>query len=204
MVGLLVFVEIATYAPCRFGVAEQAIGAIYVLSKHPDSICSDILRRKTRLVFQKAEQQTVPAFDEMSQPETGLPSPPPEAPSVGQRHSQALSQLLFIVGHMAIKQIVHLELCELDFKRRKAEKEKTKVANASPSKGPSIDEQELDLIGGTTEDDFTEAGAYSRERAALWREISSRKFWTTSDRDMRKQYDVPERRLTICSDTLHG
>jgi len=104
--------------------------------------------------------------------ETGLPSPPPEEPERAQKSSLALSQLLFIVGHMAIKQIVHLELCELDFKRRKAEKEKTKSANAAPVKSGAVDQDELDLIGGTTEDDFTEAMTHIRERELLYGENS--------------------------------
>lgn len=76
-----------------------------------------------------------------------------------------LSQLLFIVGHVAIKQIVHLELCELDFKRRKQEKEKQTPAKTDKDKE---DADELDLIGGTTEDDFTEAMAHIRERELLY------------------------------------
>ena len=101
--------------------------------------------------------------------QTGLPSPPPEEPEKEQKGSLALSQLLFVVGHVAIKQIVHLELCELDFKRRKAEKEKIKTADASAKKAADDD---LDLIGGTTEDDFTEAMAHIRERELLYGENS--------------------------------
>ena len=100
---------------------------------------------------------------------SGLPSPPPEEPEKRQRGSLALSQLLFIVGHIAIKQIVHLEICELDFKRRKAEKEKAKTSEGSPKKA-AVDD--LDLIGGTTEDDFTEAMSHIRERELLYGENS--------------------------------
>jgi condensin complex subunit 1 len=104
----------------------------------------------------------------------------------------ALSQLLFIVGHVAIKQIVHLELCELDFKRRKQEKQEKEKEKANASraslgastssrrtasashakdkdKGKEEEEaDELDLIGGTTEDDFTEAMQHIRERELLY------------------------------------
>ncbi|KAI9836158.1 MAG: Condensin complex subunit [Sclerophora amabilis] len=154
-----------------FGVAEQAIGAIYALSNHPDVLCSEIIRRKTRYVFQQRLREP-PIEDETTGGET-LPTPPPEQRNERQRGSLALSQLLFIVGHVAIKQIVHLELCELDFKRRKAEKEKNKPADSnSPSKTQSVDQEELDLIGGTTEDDFTEAMAHIRERELLYGESS--------------------------------
>lgn len=94
-----------------------------------------------------------------------MPTPLPEDSDIPQKPSLALSQLLFIVGHIAIKQIVHLELCELDFKRRKAEKEKTKP---SQEKSAAVDQDELDLIGGTTEDDFTEAMTHIRERELLY------------------------------------
>lgn len=155
-----------------FGVAEQAIGAIYTLSKFPDTLCSEILRRKTKYVFQQRTGKKSNPAQECPESPNILPSPPPEEPKKDQQDSLALSQLLFIVGHVAIKQIVHLELCELDFKRRKAENEKNKASNASPEKKDSADHDELDLIGGTTEDDFTEAMAHIRERELLYGEKS--------------------------------
>jgi condensin complex subunit 1 len=61
----------------------------------------------------------------------------------------------------------------LDFKRRKAEQEKTKTAEATASKeGEAADADELDLIGGTTEDDFQDAMAHIRERELLYGENS--------------------------------
>ncbi|KAI1411612.1 condensin component [Hypoxylon sp. FL1857] len=187
-----------------FGVAEQAINAIYALAKHPDILCTEIIRRRTKVVF--AAQQKSPSasrpgsrdFDPtvtaavdhgMTQGITmGLDAPtqtinrasePPAEPK--QKAAIALSQLLFIVGHVAIKQIVHLELCELDFKRRKQEKEKDSAAEPvkprpsvgrkgkTPTPAPQEDAgDELDLIGGTTEDDFTEAMAHIREQELLF------------------------------------
>ena len=161
-------VEIVSDSKEWFGVAEQALGAIYALSKHPDTLCSEIIRRKTRYVFQRQSEPS-PEREGSTEPETtGLLSPPPETPERKQKGSLALSQLLFLVGHIAIKQIVHLELCELAFKRRKAEQEKNKPANASPSKGVAEEQNELELIGGTTEDDFTDAMAHIRERELLY------------------------------------
>ena len=172
LTSLAAIVEVISDSKEWFGVAEQAIGAIYALSKHPDTLCSEILRRKTKHVFQKHDVHlTSEAMDGVEGP-SGLQTPPPEAPERTQKASMALSQLLFIVGHIAIKQIVHLELCELDFKRRKAEKEKTKGANASPVKCTQDDQNELDLIGGTTEDDFTEFMTHIRERELLYGEKS--------------------------------
>ena len=181
-----------------FGVAEQAINAIYAISKHPDTLCTEVIRRRTKTVFE--QQRSPPSSrpgtrDEdttmmdqgmtqgftmnLNEPTKTLhrPAEPPAEPK--QKAAIALSQLLFIVGHVAIKQIVHLELCELDFKRRKQEKEKETASDpAKPrlstggrkSKTPAPPEEgdELDMIGGTTEDDFTEAMAHIRERELLF------------------------------------
>ncbi|KAL9100937.1 MAG: hypothetical protein Q9163_003752 [Psora crenata] len=164
-------VEVVAESKEWFGVAEQAIGAIYALSKHPDTLCSEILRRKTKYVFEPEVGPKDTALEGI-EGATGLPSPVTEESHITRKGSLGLSQLLFIVGHVAIKQIVHLELCELDFKRRKGEKEKTKAANVSHAKSAGTDEQELDLIGGTTEDDFTEAMTHIRERELLYGERS--------------------------------
>lgn len=169
---LAAMVEIVSDSKEWFGVAEQAIGAIYSLAKHPDVLCSQILRRKTKHIFQAPTTQSGSEPMGGIEGQSGLQTPPLEEPERTQRPSLALSQLLFAVGHIAIKQIVHLELCELDFKRRKAEKEKTKPTNASPVKSAGVDQDELDLIGGTTEDDFTEAMTHIRERELLYGEKS--------------------------------
>ncbi|KAK7757544.1 condensin complex non-SMC subunit Cnd1 [Diatrype stigma] len=183
-----------------FGVAEQAINAIYAISKHPDTLCSEVIRRRTKVVFavQKSPSGSRPGSrDEddttvqdqgmtqgftmgLNEPTKTISKPTPEPPAEPkQKAAIALSQLLFIVGHVAIKQIVHLELCELDFKRRKQEKEKDSASDPAQkrvstggrkSKTPAPPEEgdELDLIGGTTEDDFTEAMAHIRERELLF------------------------------------
>jgi condensin complex subunit 1 len=166
-----------------FGVAEQAISAIYSLAKHPDVVCSDIVKRRTRSVFEPKPASDPDAMD-IDEPEDATERPAEEV-----RSNAMLSQLLFIVGHVAIKQIVHLELCEQDFKRRKAEKEarggsaktprKSVAPELAPARGgrkkaatpaaPAEDERdELDLIAGTTEDDFSEAMAHVRERELLY------------------------------------
>ncbi|KAI9052373.1 hypothetical protein LZ554_003723 [Drepanopeziza brunnea f. sp. 'monogermtubi'] len=168
-------VEIESDKKEWYGVAEQAINAIYTLSRHPDTLCSEILRRKTKYVFQKRTEKT-PEPEEPQGEDTQMLSPPPEAPAEPEpklKGSIALSQLLFIVGHVAIKQIVHLELCELDFKRRKAEAEKNKPASDAPvDKAAKEAADDLDAIGGTTEDDFTEAMSHIRERELLYGENS--------------------------------
>ncbi|KUL83358.1 hypothetical protein ZTR_11242 [Talaromyces verruculosus] len=167
---LAAITEISSDSKEWYGVAEQAISAIYALSKHPDVLCSDIIRRKTREVFQATSRQSASQTMVESDERPGTASS--ENSAGNKSSSSGLSQLLFIVGHIAIKQIVHLELCELDFKRRKAEQEKNKTASNDTQKNDQADDNELDLIGGTTEDDFTEAMAHVRERELLYGESS--------------------------------
>ncbi|KAJ6086960.1 hypothetical protein N7467_005874 [Penicillium canescens] len=174
LIKLAAMLEIETNSKEWYGVAEHALNAIYTLSKHPDVLCSDILRRKTIFVFQPHLQQRPPSSHTSAA--DGEEERPGTASTEGQGSkpkpaSAALSQLLYVVGHIAIKQIVHLELCELDFKRRKVEQEKKKAASA-PQKEDNADEDELDLIGGTTEDDFQDAMAHIRERELLYGENS--------------------------------
>ncbi|KAL4805256.1 armadillo-type protein [Aspergillus unguis] len=174
---LAAMVETVSDSKEWYGVAEQAISAIYALSKHPDVLCSDIVKRKTRSVFQPQIQRPYssgsgnePGNEEDQRPGTASTD---RSVSGQKTSSAALSQLLFVVGHIAIKQIVHLELCELDFKRRKAEQEKNKpLSTAAQNNDEAAENDELDLIGGTTEDDFTEAMAHIRERELLFGESS--------------------------------
>jgi len=193
---LAAITEVPSESKEWYGLAEQAINAIYAISRHPDVLCSEIIRRKTRAVFSppasrptsRDETQAVPNPDgEEAEDVTVMPLTQQVQTSPTKKQNKdntiGLSQLLFIVGHVAIKQIVHLELCELDFKRRKQEKEKSaqaaKELSASTSsrkssaqvkdKAKEEDEgDEMDLIGGTSEDDFTEVMSLIRERELLY------------------------------------
>ncbi|KAG6177435.1 hypothetical protein E4U22_000510 [Claviceps purpurea] len=163
---LAAIAEVQSESKEWYGVAEQAINAIYAISKHPDVLCSEIIRRKTRHVFSQSRPASRPTSrDEAKEPDMTTSQPTQAEKPRTRDNAVNLSQLLFIVGHVAIKQIVHLELCELDFKRRKQEKEKQAPAKTDKDKE---DVDELDLIGGTTEDDFTEAMAHIRERELLY------------------------------------
>ena len=210
LVRLAGLMEVKSESKDWYGLAEQVVGAIYALAKHPDVLCSEIIRRKTREVFAATSQTAskeqdadagetsqvdadgdVEMSDEISPPpeEEEEQQPAPETPAEqGPSSAIGLSQLLFAVGHIALKQIVHLELCEQDFKRRKAAKEKNSDSTTNPASSPAkktagpksakkadagkkdepTAEEELDLIGGTTEDDFTDAIQHIRERELLY------------------------------------
>ncbi|KAF4552437.1 Condensin complex subunit 1-like protein [Elsinoe fawcettii] len=199
---LAAITQVSSSSKDWYGLAEQAIGAIYSLSKHPDVLCSDIIKVKTKGVFSSASSSSssssmdpqsspqIPQADDMDVDMMDVDEVEEKPDQQEQENAEqnengstiGLSQLLFTVGHTAIKQIVHLELCEQDFKRRKAEKEKTSPKAAIPAsavkKGgkkskdaaePKEEEQdEMDLIAGTNEDDFTEAIQHVRERELLF------------------------------------
>ena len=80
----------------RFGVAEQAINAIYLLASQPDILCGDIVREKTRNVFSKQSDHT-------TQKSVESPSRGEDVSSSfkGLSSVRSLSQLLFTVGHVA-------------------------------------------------------------------------------------------------------
>ncbi|KAJ8099886.1 armadillo-type protein [Lipomyces tetrasporus] len=128
-----------------YALAEQAINAVYSLAKRPDLLCAEVIRRMTRVVFTRREPASPASTRPMST-------------------TCALSQLLFLVGHIAIKQIVHMEAYESEFKRRKAATEKER------DEGPPKDE--MDLIAGTSEDDFTDAISHIREQELLYDEMA--------------------------------
>lgn len=162
LVRLGALVELESGDKEWFGVAEQAISAIYALAKFPDQLCTDIIRRKTKSVFAQGteipggsssrEGSAAPpetprsAVDadgdedmmdvDMEDAVTAAPPPLPQPADAaagddedGRKKGRAfaLSQLLFIVGHVAVKQIVHLEIMELDFKKRKTDSEKSEL-----------------------------------------------------------------------------
>lgn len=111
--------------------AEQALNTIYVLGDQPDALTSDIIRHMTRRVFGDALE-----------------------------HGDAtlLAQLLFVAGHCAVKQLVHLELIEKEFKRRRAEETKATAGK---------DKDEIEQVAGSVEDDIGDAIAHAREREIM-------------------------------------
>ncbi|CEP22655.1 unnamed protein product [Cyberlindnera jadinii] len=123
-----------------YSVAEPAINAIFTLSHHPEEVSTQIIKEKTRMTF--------------------------SAHNENQSQLVSLSQLLFIVGHVAIKVIVHLEALETQFKRKKIEAEITK------SDEKNSNTNELEMIGGTSEDDFADAITFIKEKELLYGEHS--------------------------------
>ncbi|KAJ3261750.1 Condensin complex subunit [Boothiomyces macroporosus] len=137
-----------------FSFAEQGINALYTISEHPDKLCAGIISELSNRVF--AVQPPEDPVDEISKKME-------ESLNLNQNKSlkvtdtMKLSQLIFVVGHVAIRQIVHLENIESEWKRRRMQKSDTnKQAN------------EMDMVTGTAEDEFQECVSYVRERELLF------------------------------------
>ena len=122
--------------PCRtkewFPMAEQAINTIYALGERPDLLCGKLIKNLTRRVFGRkpanssGSQQDQNAMDQDEEDVDADASQQPQTQKDEDKDASdafELSQLLFIVGHVAIKQIVFLELVEREWKRQKHEKE---------------------------------------------------------------------------------
>ncbi len=125
----------------RFGVAEQAINTIYLLGEQPDVLCSTIIKNLNDRAFRNSEASSnlaevpetshdIEAEGNGSQPLAGPSSPRKDADAPKEKRNKAssfrIAQLIFVVGHVAIKHIVYLELVEREFKRRKDEAAKGK------------------------------------------------------------------------------
>lgn len=127
----------------RFGLAEQAINAIYLLGEQPDKVCDDIIKNLTGRVF-NAPPESAPSdnasdigpppspmaerseagdttmdVDDAATVTAATPRPKEKSSTTDMGDAFKLSQLVFLVGHVAIKHIVHLELIERELKRRK-------------------------------------------------------------------------------------
>lgn len=126
--------------PCRskewFGMAEQAINTIYALGEHPDALCNTIIKNLTRRAFSPRPKASVPGKEPEAMDEDQSTIDKADDGDITMTQDGSirddkdrdvgdafeLSQLLFIVGHVAIKHIVFLELIEREWKRQKDEK----------------------------------------------------------------------------------
>ncbi|CDO69101.1 hypothetical protein BN946_scf185042.g3 [Trametes cinnabarina] len=183
--------------PCRskewFPMAEQAINTVYALGERPDILCGDLIKNLSKRVFGKKPQpaasgsQQSPmnrdpdAMDDDEENTTQVPASPNkshmQSPSKSQSQSGSskdvgdafeLSQLLFVVGHVAIKQIVFLELVEREWKRQKHEKEMAAKIGGSGTADKSKEHEELDQVAGNAEDEIGERIAAAREQELLY------------------------------------
>ncbi|KAH3903274.1 probable Condensin complex subunit 1 [Saccharomycodes ludwigii] len=153
-----------TEDPEYFPFAEQAINCLFTIFPNPDEIATEIIKIKTYQTFGEIPIEKNSDFSRLA----------------------SLSQLLFIVGEIVVHTVIYLERCEAEFKKRKIKQENEKkisdtdhVAN-NKSKTSGINnpgdelkgDKELEMIGGTNEDDFTDAINFIKENELLFGEGS--------------------------------
>ncbi|ORE10875.1 ARM repeat-containing protein [Rhizopus microsporus var. microsporus] len=156
-----------------FSLAEQAINTIYMLCEHPETLCQQLIYQKTVKVF--GDRELTPSFSDtatnaesmildydMSQVQQNLPFPQNPV----HQSSMELSQLFFMVGHVALKQIVHLEIIESAWKKKRSQKLEKDGKEKDTHKDAV--EEELEQVGGTAEDDIGEAVVRIREKEILY------------------------------------
>ncbi|CAD6637015.1 HN1_G0029160.mRNA.1.CDS.1 [Saccharomyces cerevisiae] len=143
-----------------YPMCEQALSALFTISSKPDILATDLIREKTMMTFGKPEEEdSILSLEQSSR-------------------VVSLSQLLFIVGQVAIKTLVYLEKCEAEFKKRKIEAEtrngkvKNQGADITNTTQDNGGDKELEMIGGTNEDDFTDAIQFVKENELLFGEKS--------------------------------
>lgn len=187
--------------------AEQAINTVYALAERPDVFCDTLIKNLTRRAFgtkspkekastpvENVEPDAMTVDDENLAAEDDQSEKPisqganDEDKDVGDVFE--LSQLLFIVGHVAIKHIVFLELVEREWKRQKHEREQgtaigslscaifyalfftlaEKAARGGNDAGKSSKDagEELDQVAGNAEDEIGDRIALIRETELLF------------------------------------
>jgi condensin complex subunit 1 len=197
--------------PCRsrewFALAEQAIHTVYALGDQLEVLSNTLIKNLSRRAFRPREKPEPSAAEE--QVSSAVPDAdamdkdlPPSAQGLiltvpgstqgaltGNAAKKSddtgdafeVSQLLFVVGHVAVKHIVYLELVEREWKRQKQEKEvgmclrcmngwlfcasshilvAEKLARGTGNDGASKDE-ELDQVAGNAEYEIGDRSVYA-------------------------------------------
>ncbi|KAI9438698.1 non-SMC mitotic condensation complex subunit 1 [Lactarius indigo] len=169
--------------PCRS--REWRSTPSTALGDRPEVLSNTIIRNLTRRAFRRREKQPLPPTEEdpvASEPdamdEDGPQSTQPLISTIpgstqgggttpakeGRRYC-----CLFVVGHVAIKHIVYLELVEREWKRQKQEKELAeKLARGAENDNASKDGEELDQVAGNAEDEIGDRIAAVRETELLY------------------------------------
>lgn len=161
-----------------FGFAEQGIDAIYSISEHPDSLTEVLLRKLFEKCFLEQEILELENLDLNDEDEDKKFKRKINLSTMDKCNSIQLSQLCFAIGHVAVKQIVHLEAVELEWKRRKfldEDKKRKSVEKSGKKKVKEEEEEEadeLDNVVGTAEDEVVDWIQNLRERELLYGENS--------------------------------
>ncbi|PRP82720.1 hypothetical protein PROFUN_09982 [Planoprotostelium fungivorum] len=117
-----------------YGFAEQAINTIYSLSERPDTLAADIVRDMAAKIFDLKGSEEV---RECSQ--------------------KSLGRFLFVLGHIALKQLVYIEEIQSELRtrrgniREKKEKESTSAIEEELGVHAAEEEREVERLQETAE-----------------------------------------------------
>ncbi|RKP14096.1 armadillo-type protein, partial [Piptocephalis cylindrospora] len=134
-----------------FSLAEAVLNTVYRISQRPDAWSERLLKHLTNRVFlseDENEEETISQGDKSKGDMDGdksvfLSQTPSNSGGSGIAQSAnalALSQWIFLAGHVALRQIVYMEEVEGELKRRQS--------GGSASGGGGAEEDELDQVGG--------------------------------------------------------
>ncbi|KAG0140938.1 hypothetical protein CROQUDRAFT_664491 [Cronartium quercuum f. sp. fusiforme G11] len=167
-------IELETRSKEWFAMAEQALNTIYALADQPDMLASEIIKSMTLRTFETSLNEVEKAQTESMEIDEDTTSSQLNN-KVRLADSFKLSQVIFIAGHTAIKQLVHLELVEREFKRRKTETD-TKTKNNGKQKQTMTtvttkeqhEGEELDQVAGNVEDEIGDLINYVKEKEMIY------------------------------------
>ncbi|XP_052761140.1 condensin complex subunit 1-like isoform X1 [Mya arenaria] len=141
---------------------EQAVNVIYKLAECPDQICGDLIKK----LCTEGSVQTESVLEKDGGTEDNMEEGNPldtlekdQEESSASFASGVLSRLLSLVGHVALRQLVHLDLAVFgEMKRRRAIQEQKEWIQTPASKRPKDStnqetiEEEMGLAGAAAED----------------------------------------------------
>lgn len=149
-----------------FCAAEQIINMIFSFKKDPEDMAKNLILKCTRFLYEKKENlenptQTQTAFNVPGSPDKNtqsqLENHVEEKMMIEEENSKTkdlefemkLAQLLFIVGHVAIKYLIYIDNYENELKRLKNEAETKYQANQKESNN-----EDLEKIHGGLEAEY--------------------------------------------------
>ena len=149
-----------------FSFAEQAINTLYISTENPDFLLAEIIKVLALRVFPALPQNTDENIDTLADQVNQISLDPGSQQNINMeskgetlKKTMDLCNLIFVVGHVAIQQLVHLERIEAEWKRKKHSKESAK------KKG---EDEDLEMTTGTAEDEFIDVMTAVRERELIF------------------------------------
>lgn len=104
------------------GLAEQAINTIYALAQAPDVICASVIKSLTAQAFGPTDGDGEAANDTEASSEDTV-----------QHDGETVSRLLLVLGHVALKQLIHMEQAQAEIHRRRQNPSSRPASTASAS-----------------------------------------------------------------------